>query len=198
MPRPGDRRPRIADAAISVLAQGGARTLTHQSVDRAAGIALGSTSYYFRTRRDLVVAVIQRVRVHSRAASDDANPPDAVTIDGAAALIDDQLRRLATERRDQALSVFALLPEVEDDGELRGELARCLFSRDLAADLLTALGAADPVRDALDFNDFLTGLLFGLLFGQRRDTESPEDGLAQAIARFLRSCQSPAIGGVSG
>lgn len=189
MPRPGDRRPLIADHAIAVLAAGGARALTHHAVDRATGIAQGSTSYYFRTRRELVVAVIRRVKEQSRSAFDAAAPRGEATVVTAAAAIESQLVKLAGERRDQALSVFALLPEVEGDPELRGDLARCLFSIDLAASLLVDLGSSDARRDALDLIDFLTGLLFGLLFGQRRELGPATSSVRNSVERFLRSCQ---------
>ena len=49
-----DRRTEILDAALRVLAEHGMRGLTHRAVDAAAGIAPGSTSYYFRSRSALV------------------------------------------------------------------------------------------------------------------------------------------------
>ncbi|MBP2476603.1 DNA-binding transcriptional regulator YbjK [Crossiella equi] len=55
------RRDQIADAAIEVLAEQGSRGLTHRAVDAKAGIAAGSTSYYFRTRLALLEAVQTRV-----------------------------------------------------------------------------------------------------------------------------------------
>src|SRR3954447_1685384 len=56
-----DRRTGILDAALSVLAHDGMRALTHRAVDAAAGIAPGSTSYYFRTRAALVAGCIDRL-----------------------------------------------------------------------------------------------------------------------------------------
>jgi hypothetical protein len=46
----------IADAAIGLLAAEGMRGLTHRTVDRAADLPKGSTSYYFRTRQALLQA----------------------------------------------------------------------------------------------------------------------------------------------
>ena len=56
-----NRRERIADAALQVLAEHGARGLTHRSVDRALGLADGSTSFYFRTRSALMLAAAERL-----------------------------------------------------------------------------------------------------------------------------------------
>ncbi|QEW02932.1 TetR/AcrR family transcriptional regulator [Microbacterium lushaniae] len=185
MARPGDRRPLITDHAIAVLAKGGARALSHQAVDRAAGLATGSTSYYFRTRHDLVVATIGRIREHSRAAFDESPVSVTITPRTAAALMADQLLLLAGPRRDDALAVFSLVAEVEGDPELRAQLAGCLFSRELAAKLLVALGGSDADGAALDLIDFLTGILFGLLFGQRRTEDADGTRIADALQRFL-------------
>ncbi|HMS77417.1 TetR family transcriptional regulator [Gordonia sp. (in: high G+C Gram-positive bacteria)] len=185
MVRPGDRRPMITDHAIVVLADGGARALTHQAVDRHAGLPAGSTSYYFRTRAALIAAVVERIRVHSRTAFDNAQAQSAgpVTAEGAAALIAGQLRNLTGERWDQALAVFALLGEVREQPELRDALMRCLFSVDLATGLLGALGSAAPEADAADLIDLLTGRLVGLLFGA--DDRSPEQ-VEETVTRLLR------------
>lgn len=55
------RRRDLCDAAIQLLADHGAKGLSHPRVDRRAGVADGSTSYYFRTRQALVRAVAERV-----------------------------------------------------------------------------------------------------------------------------------------
>ncbi|WP_082696731.1 TetR family transcriptional regulator [Mycobacterium sp. IS-1590] len=55
------RRRELCDAAIGLLAEHGAKGLSHPRVDRAAGVPEGSTSYYFRTRSALIRAVAERV-----------------------------------------------------------------------------------------------------------------------------------------
>lgn len=185
MARPGDRRPLVADHAIAVLASGGARALSHQAVDRAAGLPSGSSSYYFRTRRELVVAAVERIRERSRSAFAGAAPPEPLTSDAAAGFIAVQLLRLIDDRRDDALAVFALLPEVEHDPGLREGLAGCLFSLELAEGLMRALGRDEAI--ALDLVDLLTGLLFGLLFGRRRSLDPRGESVRGALRRFLAS-----------
>jgi DNA-binding transcriptional regulator YbjK len=56
------RRDRLADAAVELLAREGARGLTHRAVDAEAGEPAGTTSRYFRTREALMGAVVERVR----------------------------------------------------------------------------------------------------------------------------------------
>ncbi|MCV7150228.1 TetR/AcrR family transcriptional regulator [Mycolicibacterium pyrenivorans] len=55
------RRRELCDAAIQVLAEQGSRGLTHQQVDRCAGVPDGTTSYYYRTREALLRGVGGRV-----------------------------------------------------------------------------------------------------------------------------------------
>jgi DNA-binding transcriptional regulator YbjK len=189
VPRPGDRRPLLADHAIELLGRGGARALTHQAVDRSAGLAAGSTSYYFRTREALVAAAIERIRNHSAAAFERAVPPDddRVTVERASAVIAEQMRLLTTDRRSHAIAVFAVLPEVENDQDLRRALSNCLFSRTHATSLLRTLGARNSEEAGRDLVTFLIGLLFELLFGSLRDL--PDDARVRAsadtITRFV-------------
>lgn len=96
-----------------------------------------------------------------------------------------QLLLLTGRRREDALAVFSLLPEVEGDAELRTHLASCLFSRVLAAQLLATLGQPDGGTTALDLIDFLTGILFGLLFGLRRVEGPGATSIAETLQRFL-------------
>ena len=55
------RRSELADAAIATLARDGSRGLTHRAVDRAAGLPESSTSFYFRSRLDLLRAAVRRL-----------------------------------------------------------------------------------------------------------------------------------------
>ncbi|GAA3723752.1 hypothetical protein GCM10022225_00770 [Plantactinospora mayteni] len=66
----GARRDRFAvitDAAIELVAELGMRGLTHRAVDARAGLPLGSTSAYFRTRKALIEAVVRRLADLDRA-----------------------------------------------------------------------------------------------------------------------------------
>lgn len=55
------RREQLADAALATIAREGSRGLTHRAADRAAGVAEGTTSYYFRSRRSLLEAAVRRL-----------------------------------------------------------------------------------------------------------------------------------------
>lgn len=55
-----DRKTLIADAAIALLGSVGARGLTHRAVDAEAGLPAGSTSFYCRSRLDLLRLALRR------------------------------------------------------------------------------------------------------------------------------------------
>ena len=61
MARNDDRRRALADAGLEVLADTGARGLTHRAVDRAAGVPVGTTTNYFRSRSALLTGLVERI-----------------------------------------------------------------------------------------------------------------------------------------
>jgi len=58
---PSARTRQVGDAAIAVLAEHGARGLTHRAVDQAAGLPPGTTSNYARTRAALLTLALTRI-----------------------------------------------------------------------------------------------------------------------------------------
>lgn len=56
-----ERRRLLCETAIQLLADEGAKGLSHPKVDRRAGVPNGSTSFYFRTRSALLLATTQRL-----------------------------------------------------------------------------------------------------------------------------------------
>lgn len=161
----GNRRRQIGGAAIAILADGGARALTHAAVDRQLGLARGSTSYYARTRQALVDAaaeeLVDRSHAHfTRLVEGTAQEPDPA---GAAALIARYVRELCTRRRDDVRARLALFPEVDSAG--RERLAGALFSADAATALCRALGHAEPEIAASGLLDLLEGAVVRSVLG---------------------------------
>jgi len=60
-PNPAERRRDLCDTAIQLLADNGAKGLSHLKVDRKSGVPDGTTSFYFRTRSALLRAVAERL-----------------------------------------------------------------------------------------------------------------------------------------
>jgi TetR/AcrR family transcriptional regulator, regulator of biofilm formation and stress response len=57
-----DRRDRIARAGIDVVAAVGVEGLTHRAVAVAARVPLGSTTYHFRSKDELLAAALEQAR----------------------------------------------------------------------------------------------------------------------------------------
>ncbi|WP_338888146.1 hypothetical protein [Rhodococcus sovatensis] len=127
-----ERRTVIADAAIDVIADSGLRALTHRGIDSALDFPAGSTSYYFRTKSDLMSAVIDRIADSSRVSFDGVSAqlgrePVEVTVR--------YLEHLLVERRNQLRARHSLLIDPSIDTEARARLDGCLFSVDGAVEL---------------------------------------------------------------
>jgi DNA-binding transcriptional regulator YbjK len=161
------RREQLSDATITTLARAGMRGLTHRAVDQAAGVPEGSTSYYFRTRAALLSAAVQRL-ADVDAADIAARPAlsgdaDLGAIAEAAA---DLVEHWRTSGRERMLARYELALEANRRPELRRVLVEAgTRSRQLAAAMLAAAGAADPPRQAPLLVAYLDGLIFDHLAG---------------------------------
>ena len=81
------RREQIGDAGVGLIARDGVHALTHLQVDTEAGLPRGSTSYYARTRRDLLALVVNRLSEGSQADINDLEIPASVSRQEAAEIV---------------------------------------------------------------------------------------------------------------
>ncbi|MER7077404.1 transcriptional regulator, TetR family [Saccharopolyspora kobensis] len=185
-----DRRTRIADAAIELVAEHGVRALTHLAVDARLELPRGSTSYYMRTRRALLEAAVARLAVRARADFDafggSAPPPD---VRAAADRIATHLDRMLGERRSDTIARYALVAEVNASVDLHEPLARAAFSRQLAVGLMAALQAPDPEAAGADLVSLCEGLVFDRIIGSR-SLDAPEPGSAASRAQLSRAVEA--------
>lgn len=178
----GSRRDALADAAITVLARAGGRGLTHRAVDRAAGLAEGSTSYYFRTRESLLSAVVERLAV-----LDAASLPQMAG-SGRRGLTEDfatVVEELSTAGRDRLLARYELSLEATRRPELRQTLrASATAVRAAVAERLSAAGVDHAQRTAEELLLLLDGLLLEQVTGLgARHLDRP--ALRERIDRLL-------------
>ncbi|QFZ17339.1 TetR/AcrR family transcriptional regulator [Saccharothrix syringae] len=186
-----ERTTALADAAIHLVATLGMRGLTHRAVDARAGVATGSTSAYFRTRKALVEAVVRRLAELDAAEAEAAaaglaapGDPDRCAED-VAALLDHWM----TAGRERTLARYACLLEATHHPELRGVLVHGRPIRAHAAALLAAWGAPDPESGSRDLVAFFDGLLFDRLVGAGALT-APEAGTPENRADLARAVRS--------
>jgi len=183
-----ERRTEILDGALAVLAEQGMRGLTHRAVDAAAGLPLGSTSYYFRSRAALVTGCVARLLELDLAGelpAFGAAPPD---VDAVAAVLARVGVAMATDQRHRTLARYELSLAAVRDPDLRAELVRGGDTiRRLGAATLGALGATDPVMAADELAAVLDGLVLTALVRGPHEPAALAAWLHPALARTLRA-----------
>jgi AcrR family transcriptional regulator len=160
---PGARARQVADAAIAVLADHGARGLTHRAVDQAAGLPPGTTSNYARTREALLTLILARI-----AELDLAEGAAGVAGSGLADAVARMVHQWIIEpgRRQRFLARLELAFEATRRPELRAaydEMGRGFRAE--AARLLAVAGSAHPERDAWTLIAWVEGTAFYALAG---------------------------------
>ena len=178
-----DRRTVIADAAIATIAREGMRGFTHRAVDRTAGLAEGSTSYYFRTRDALMFAAVARLA--ERDELDIGDVPDiagSVDLEALTTLVTALVLTWLTDGRERTQARYELSLESTRRPELRARLrAHGATFRYLAQKTFASAGAGDPERRA---HTFLASL-DGLIMYQLTRGEFDEAGLRSACRDLL-------------
>ncbi|NNG19922.1 TetR family transcriptional regulator [Naumannella sp. ID2617S] len=153
-----ERRDQVADAAVSVLAERGARALTHRAVDAAAGVPAGSTSNYFRTREALIQAVVDRLEQRDRELGEELSADRApATLEEVAVLVARFAELLTSGQRAACTRARFELATVVDLGPAHHRLVGQL------AAILSQVDAADPHRSARAVADYLDGLTLHVL-----------------------------------
>ncbi|MET9250915.1 TetR/AcrR family transcriptional regulator [Nonomuraea sp. NPDC003709] len=181
-----DRRDRLRDAAIEVLAGEGGRGLTHRAVDRAAELPEGTAKNYFPTRDSLLQAAAERCveRYWSELQQAEIDTPDQLL-----ALLRLMIERAMTVNRSRVLAYIELHAEAARNPQVQETLAR-LSRADLDLHLAAQQAAGLPVtRESaamvtLAVNSALTYLL----------TQPPDvlasyglDDLDQFLGRLIAS-----------
>ncbi|MHB6910506.1 TetR/AcrR family transcriptional regulator [Streptomyces sp. DB-54] len=154
------RREQVLDAAVEVLGAEGARRLTYQAVDRAAGVPPGTTSNYFRTRAALIDGIAEHLLAleHSdRAATTEPAPGGPGELAAALAAF---ARHAAGPGRARTAARFALVLESSSRPELRAQLGRgrqALLER--STEWVRRLGSGAPERHGRILVDHLEGVV---------------------------------------
>jgi DNA-binding transcriptional regulator YbjK len=144
-PRGAARRIALLDATVRVIGRGGIAAVDHRAVAAEAGVPLGSTTYYFASKEDMVaqalvhVAETEAERLDAaarRLVVDDAGSPPVALVD--------ELLDLWTGDRVVLMAQFELYIESGRRADLRAPAAAWeRASRGLLARVLDQLGAPD-------------------------------------------------------
>lgn len=194
-----ERRRRILDAALRVMARDGLRAVTHRGVATEADVPLSATTYYFRDLEDLLAeaflhwsrgqqalmeafheAASQRVAALRAAAAPPAEIAEAVAA-VAATYVVDQVRR----QRDDRVLEFAFLHEAVRSPRLGSVVGAQLRAQlEFLERFHGELGSAQPGVDAQLAHGLLLGLEKAALLGVPPPDE--RERIRAALATHLR------------
>lgn len=178
----------IADSAIEVVARDGIRALTHRAVDSEAGLPSGSTSYYCRTRAQLVSLTADRVTSLLRGFVEVSGIQElaSTNADDVLATLSRMIEGLLTDYRGELAARAALIIELTGKASTRDLVSALLDPSDLAT-ALDSTGMRNPTVAAMDLLAVYEGLLWertvGRLAGEPVDLKHDADLLAAALAR---------------
>jgi AcrR family transcriptional regulator len=197
----------VGDAAIAVLAEQGARGLTHRAVDAEAGLPPGTTSNYARTREALLTLTLTRIAELEAADAVEAGAAElsepgysrsglsgsgisatGVSMAGLAGLLATVLDRWINdpEAQRRVVARFELALEATRRPGLRAFYDEMgLGIRVETARLLAASGSADPERDAWTLIAWMEGTTFYALAGAGAAVRPPLDVLRDQLGRLL-------------
>jgi DNA-binding transcriptional regulator YbjK len=176
-PNVEQRRRDLCDAAIQLLAEDGARGVTHLRVDRRAGLADGTTSFYFQTRAALLRGATDRIVQLDLADFEAAIAAGEDRVESLLSRLAEQAMRTAVEpERSRARARFELQLAAARDPELGGVFQGLMDQFVVISEAAVAqLQPPDApphqelIREqAFAVVTFLGGFLFRLANGQAR------------------------------
>jgi DNA-binding transcriptional regulator YbjK len=189
-PNPDQRRRELCDAAIQLLADDGAKGLSHLKVDARAGVPDGTTSFYFRTRSALLHALAERMVELDletlQSVADSPGPADASSSTLAKVVIQTAEEPQLTRTKAR----YELTMQATRDPAMAAILERATqaftkLHHDIVVQLLPHGADLDPavVDDLTNITlTFINGLLMRLAHGDRIiDTHEQLDGVLTAI-----------------
>ncbi len=183
-----ERRHALADAGLRVLAESGARGLTHRAVDTEAGVPLGTTSNYFRSRDALLGGLGERIM--ERFAPDEAVVAELAGREPGRDLFVDYLRYILKRTTAQPELTRALI-ELRLEAARRPGLAEVLgttlrqgYRDDVAYHATTGLPGGAFEIALLHYA--MDGLLLDLLTTSIAPDITPEAALTAFVDRLVR------------
>ena len=197
-PNPDQRRRELCDAAIQLLADDGAKGLSHLKVDGRADVPDGTTSFYLRTRSALLHAVAERM-VELDLATLQAVADSAAVKDGASALAKLVIQSGEPPQLSLTRARYELTIQATRDPAIAATLQRATdaftkLHHDILVQLLPHGADLDPdvVDDLSNITlTFINGLMLRFVHGDRI-IDSPEQldaVLSSIVAGVLGSDQ---------
>ena len=181
------RREALLRAAIELLGETGAKSVTHRAVAERAGVPLASTTYYFRSVNELIEEAL-KLHTADRVTEMQGLAAAALTVSGAS--VTDVAERLAdvlvAAPRPALVAQYQMYLEAGRNPALQPAVTEALAAFEgLIAGILAALGARNPHPAAEAFLALLDGFAVHRL-GRPRDPDREAAALFSAMrALFL-------------
>jgi DNA-binding transcriptional regulator YbjK len=172
------RREQILEAALRVIGRSGRSAVTHRAVAEEAGVPLGSTTYYFESRDDLLRQALEHVAA-SEVERYRKRGELLRSVKSAHELADSLIDDLVAAAKDRVayIAEYELWLEAGQRPELRAAAQSwCDAEQRSVAGAMEALGSADPATDA----SLVVAAIDG--FGER--VLAREDDPAEAAKEF--------------
>jgi TetR/AcrR family transcriptional regulator, regulator of biofilm formation and stress response len=172
------RREQILDAALRVIGRSGREAVTHRAVAEEAGVPLGSTTYYFDSRDDLLGQALEHVarKETERYGRLGEELRKAKTPRALADMLMDQLI-FEAEDRSAYIAEYELWLEAGRRPDLREPATAWCDAVQLAvAGAMEKLGSTDPAADA--------SLVVAAIDGLGERVLAREDDAARAVKEF--------------
>lgn len=164
-----DRREALLEAAIRVVAAQGMRGLTHRAVEMEAAVPHGSTTYYFGTRHDLLVALMGYMAERGQKAMEPIARGLALSLADRSKPVD--LDAIATAlvawidaSAEIELARYELQVTAARDPEMKQLMTEsCNVFRQMCMPIVIACGSKDPERDSHVVQAAIDGWMFDRL-----------------------------------
>ncbi len=158
---PSDRPVRIADAALEIIAESGLHALTHRTIDARLGFPAGTTSYYARTRAELISRALTLL-VERFTEAMEAFPSDGVDSDEEAIDLVTASTMLMDSFETDQIAHFVLLIDLRNDPELHPLINDTSPGRRAVVGMATRLIERCGIPDAETHAQGLVALLQGM------------------------------------
>jgi DNA-binding transcriptional regulator YbjK len=181
----------ILDASVQVFGAGGSVGVTHRAVAKAAGVPLGSTTYYFTDRADLLLQTMAHARMTEAERLTDLVDgfEGELTVDSSADLLTEMFFDKTVADPLYDLALFEMFMEATRNPAVRAETRD--WSAMIAALTDRAMPPTDPALPREMAVQIVACLIDGLMLEAVSNAELGVDDLKVRLrAVLVRLCSS--------
>lgn len=180
----------ILDAVLRVVAKGGVDAVRYRTVAEEAGVSLGTVSYHYRSREDLLRAALTHyLHENTQALHALRDAMSAQSLDDAAQYMVALVQHDFADPRRRVVAEYEMMVFAARDAQVAEALER--FERAMVAELahaLEALGVHSPFAAARTLAEMIRGFELSSLGLPARDLQDFGQRVRAVLSAF---CQPP-------